>query len=55
MFFSDDNGELKFDDVTKIIGCWNGLIKEKNNSNILVGKPMKRAIAFTGTIKELRS
>ncbi|MFI3620458.1 DEAD/DEAH box helicase [Enterococcus avium] len=50
--FSDDNGELKFDDVTKIIGCWNGLIKRKNNSNILVGKPMKRAIAFTGTIKE---
>ncbi|EMF0610345.1 DEAD/DEAH box helicase family protein, partial [Enterococcus faecium] len=32
--FSDDNGELKFDDVTKIIGCWNGLIKRKNNSNI---------------------
>ncbi|QOG32400.1 MULTISPECIES: DEAD/DEAH box helicase [Enterococcaceae] len=50
--FSDDNGELKFDDVTKIIGCWNGLIKRKNNSNVLVGKPMKRAIAFTGTIKE---
>lgn len=50
--FSDDSGELKFDDVTKIIGCWNGLIKRKNNSNVLAGKPMKRAIAFTGTIKE---
>lgn len=49
---SGDSGELKFDDVTKIIGCWNGMIKRKNNSNVLAGKPMKRAIAFTGTIKE---
>lgn len=47
-----ENGELKFDDVTKIIGCWNGLIKRKSKSNTLEGAPMKRAIAFTGTIKE---
>lgn len=44
--------ELQFDDVTKIIGCWNGLVKRKSNSNEVTGKPMKRAIAFTGTIKE---
>ena len=44
--------ELEFDDVTKIIGCWNGLIKRKNNSDEVSGLPMKRAIAFTGTIKE---
>lgn len=50
--FSSKNNELEFDDVTKIIGCWNGLIKRKNKSNDLEGKPMKRAIAFTGTIRE---
>lgn len=47
---SDENNELQFDDVTKIIGCWNGLLKRKNNSDQLFGEPMKRAIAFTDTI-----
>ncbi|WP_096202375.1 DEAD/DEAH box helicase [Bacillus sp. FJAT-45350] len=46
------NDELEFDDVTKIIGCWNGLVKRKSNSNETIGEPMKRAIAFTGTIRE---
>src|SRR5699024_10450315 len=50
--FSDQNNELQFDDVTKIIGTWNGLLKRKNNSNELYGEPMKRAIAFTGTIQK---
>lgn len=50
--FSRETNELEFDDVTKIIGCWNGLIKRKNNSNELEGKPMKRAIAFSGTIRD---
>ncbi|MBD7937027.1 DEAD/DEAH box helicase [Cytobacillus sp. Sa5YUA1] len=44
--------ELEFDDVTKIIGCWNGLVKRKGNTNETLGQPMKRAIAFTGTIKD---
>lgn len=44
--------ELEFDDVTKIIGCWNGLVKRKGHSNETLGDPMKRAIAFTGTIKD---
>ncbi|WP_337017268.1 DEAD/DEAH box helicase, partial [Oceanobacillus massiliensis] len=44
--------ELEFDDVTKIIGCWNGLIKRKSHSNVISANPMKRAIAFTGTIRE---
>jgi len=44
--------ELEFNDVTKIIGCWNGLIKRKSNSNIISANPMKRAIAFAGTIRE---
>ncbi|KPH74225.1 MULTISPECIES: DEAD/DEAH box helicase [Bacillaceae] len=44
--------ELEFDDVTKIIGCWNGLIKRKSNTNVISANPMKRAIAFTGTIRD---
>lgn len=44
--------ELEFDDVTKIIGCWNGLIKRQSNSNVISANPMQRAIAFTGTIRE---
>ncbi|MGI2851611.1 DEAD/DEAH box helicase [Bacillus cytotoxicus] len=44
--------ELEFDDVTKIIGCWNGLIKRKSHSNEISPNPMKRAIAFAGTIRE---
>lgn len=44
--------ELEFDDVTKIIGCWNGLVKRKSQSDETLGAPMKRAIAFTGTIKD---
>lgn len=44
--------ELEFDDVTKIIGCWNGLIKRRSNSNKISSNPMKRAIAFAGTIRE---
>lgn len=50
--FSDDNNELQFDDVTKIIGTWNGLLKRKSDKNELYGEPMKRAIAFTGTISK---
>nr|WP_298788528.1 type ISP restriction/modification enzyme [uncultured Marinococcus sp.] len=44
--------KLEFNDVTKIIGCWNGLVKRKHDSNETLGDPMKRAIAFAGTIKE---
>ena len=43
---------LLIDDVTKIIGCWNGLVKRKSHSDETLGAPMKRAIAFTGTIKD---
>lgn len=52
MLADKKTSELKFDDVTKIIGCWNGLIKRKSNSNVISANPMKRAIAFAGTIKE---
>lgn len=52
MLADEKTSELKFNDVTKIVGCWNGLVKRQSNSNIISDKPMKRAIAFTGTIKE---
>lgn len=51
MLASTESG-LAFDDITKIIGCWNGLVKRDGNSNKTLGAPMKRAIAFTGTIKD---
>lgn len=46
------DSELEFDDITKIIGCWNGLVRRKSDSDEALGAPMKRAIAFTGTIRE---
>lgn len=49
---ANKDSELEFDDVTKIIGCWNGLVRRSSNSDIALGAPMKRAIAFTGTIRE---
>lgn len=52
MLANKNDTELEFDDVTKIIGCWNGLIKRKSNSNLISHNPMKRAIAFAGTIRE---
>lgn len=50
--FSKTESGLHFDDITKIIGCWNGLVKRDGDSNKTLGLPMKRAIAFTGTIKD---
>ncbi|NYF26052.1 type ISP restriction/modification enzyme [Sporosarcina sp. JAI121] len=50
--FANKDSELEFDDVTKIIGCWNGLVRRKSNSDEALGAPMKRAIAFAGTIRE---
>ncbi|MFY4776171.1 hypothetical protein [Metabacillus sp. RGM 3146] len=46
MLTNQGDEELKFDDVTKIIGCWNGLVKRESNSNVISANPMKRAIAF---------
>lgn len=49
---ANKDSELEFDDITKIIGCWNGLVRRSSNSDEALGAPMKRAIAFTGTIRE---
>ncbi|WP_430789458.1 DEAD/DEAH box helicase [Virgibacillus flavescens] len=42
---------LKSSDFARIVGTWNGLSKRKSHSNEVVGKPMKRAVAFTSTIE----
>ena len=52
MLANKRDSDLEFDDVTKIIGCWNGLVKRKSNSNVISANHMKRAIAFAGTIRE---
>ncbi len=47
---SADN-QLKVDDIGKIIGVWNAMVKRDGITGEIDGTPMKRAIAFTDTIK----
>lgn len=49
-----EDGELKLDDAAKIIGCWNGLAKRGSaeHSFAVDPMPMRRAVAFSGTIKD---
>ena len=51
---ADENGELRLDDAAKIVGCWNGLAKRgaTEHSFDLDPAPMRRAVAFAGTIKD---
>ena len=47
----DSNGEIRLDDATKIVGCWNGLAKragaDLDGNGFPPGSvPMKRAVAF---------
>jgi predicted helicase len=48
------DGELDIDDVTKIVGCYNGLRKLSTNRDDFTAdpKPMRTAIAFSRSIKE---
>ncbi|MHB1665316.1 MAG: type ISP restriction/modification enzyme [bacterium] len=47
-----NNSELDLGDVAKIVGCYNGLSKKINETEIYFDKnPMKRAVAFAGSIK----
>ncbi|MGN5734704.1 DEAD/DEAH box helicase [Arthrobacter psychrochitiniphilus] len=51
----EENGDLKLDDVARIVGCWNGLSKRGVNGQRLdIGdvSPMRRAVAFARNIKE---
>ena len=53
--FAGDVGELRLDDATKIVGCWNGLAKRAgrspDGSGFAAGAPpMRRAVAFAQDI-----
>lgn len=48
---SSDTNELNTSDIGKIIGVWNAMVKRNGISGEITGAPMKRAIAFTDTIK----
>ncbi len=50
---SDANYELELDDAAKIVGCWNGLAKRGLTEHSFEpdAAPMRRAMAFAGTIK----
>ncbi|WP_306748787.1 DEAD/DEAH box helicase [Saccharothrix yanglingensis] len=50
---ADESGELQLDDVAKIVGCWNGLAKRGQAEHDFGAdpEPMRRAVAFAGTIK----
>ncbi|MFM6081002.1 MAG: helicase-related protein, partial [Dolichospermum sp.] len=53
---ADANNELNLDDAVKIVGCWNGLakrlIKDAQGEDIEDNNPMKRAVAFSRSIKD---
>ena len=50
---STENG-LNIDDIGKIIGVWNAMMKRESFSNKVSGKPMQRAIAFASVIDNQR-
>ena len=49
---ADSENGLNIDDVGRIIGVWNGMIKRESFSDKVSGEPMKRAIAFSRTIED---
>ena len=49
---SDSENGLNIDDVGRIIGVWNGMVKRETFSDKVSGEPMQRAIAFSRTIKD---
>ncbi|MGE3813028.1 MAG: DEAD/DEAH box helicase [Candidatus Nanopelagicales bacterium] len=52
--FADENNELRLNDYSKIIGCWNGLAKRGHAEHTFGAdpSPMSRAVAFAGNIKD---
>ena len=48
----DSENGLNIDDVGRIIGVWNGMIKRESFADKVSGEPMKRAIAFSRTIED---
>jgi predicted helicase len=52
---TDEDNQLKLEDVAKITGCWNGLAKRNvhTEDGMDIGKnPMRRAVAFSRSIKD---
>ncbi|AXH95974.1 DEAD/DEAH box helicase [Ornithinimicrobium avium] len=54
---ADDGNELRLDDAAKIVGCWNGLAKRGSAEHSFETDPapMRRAVAFAGTIKDSKA
>ncbi|MCB4209236.1 DEAD/DEAH box helicase [Lactiplantibacillus plantarum] len=50
---STENG-LNIDDIGKIIGVWNAMMKRESFSDKVTGTPMQRAIAFASVIDNQR-
>ena len=49
---ADPENGLNIDDIGRIIGVWNGMIKRESFADRVSGEPMKRAIAFSRTIED---
>lgn len=49
---SDLENGLNIDDVGRIIGVWNAMVKRESFTDKVSGEPMKRAIAFSRTIED---
>ncbi|HEP1574968.1 TPA: DEAD/DEAH box helicase [Streptococcus suis] len=49
---SDPENGLNIDDVGRIIGVWNAMVKRESFTDKVSGEPMKRAIAFSRTIAD---
>ncbi|RSI90133.1 DEAD/DEAH box helicase [Streptococcus mitis] len=49
---ADSENGLNIDDVGRIIGVWNGMIKRESFADKVSGEPMRRAIAFSRTIED---
>ena len=49
---ADSENGLNIDDVGRIIGVWNGMIKRESFSDKVSGESMKRAIAFSRSIED---
>ncbi|MGG4200299.1 DEAD/DEAH box helicase [Peribacillus frigoritolerans] len=47
---ADSENGLNIDDVGRIVGVWNGMIKREGATGKVSGQPMKRAISFIDTI-----
>lgn len=57
---ADSDHELRLEDAVKIVGCWNGLSKrlvrvEGDATETIDPDPMRRAVAFSRTIKDSKS